>query len=68
MIRKVQPEDENILAKIQTESWKAAFSDILAPELLDKCTDLGKATAMYKQLLTDNIQDLPLKQKKSLKK
>ncbi len=55
IIRKVKPGDETVLANIQTESWRAAFSQILDPELLDKCTDISKAVAMYKQLLVDNI-------------
>ena len=54
-IRKVQPGDENVLAHIQTESWKAAFNKILSPEILDKCTDINKATAMYKQLLAEDF-------------
>lgn len=36
MIRKVQPDDAIHLAYIQTESWKAAFKDILPEEILKK--------------------------------
>lgn len=52
-IRKVTGGDEKILAYIQTESWKAAFQDILLPETLDRCTDFSKAEAMYRKLLEE---------------
>lgn len=55
IIRKVQQGDELNLAYIQTESWKAAFQDILSAEILQQVTDLTRATAMYKQLLDKNI-------------
>ena len=42
-IRKATPGDEQVLAYIQTESWKAAFADILSPEELVRCTSLQKA-------------------------
>ena len=54
-IRKVQPGDEANLAYIQTESWKAAFADILNQEVLIRCTNIDKATNMYKSLLDDNV-------------
>lgn len=50
-IRKVRPGDENTLAYIQTESWKAAFAGILDVQTLAKCTDIHKAIAMYRRLL-----------------
>ena len=53
LIRTVKPGDETILAHIQTESWKAAFRDILAEDVLEKCTDLNRATAMYQTLLEE---------------
>ena len=52
-IRKVTGGDEKILAYIQTESWRAAFQDILLPETLDWCTDFSKAEAMYRKLLEE---------------
>ena len=55
IIRKVQQGDELNLAYIQTESWKAAFQDILSAEILQQATDLTRATAMYTQLLDENI-------------
>lgn len=54
-IEKVKLGDEHALAYIQTESWKAAFKDILSADILDKCTQIDKATAMYKSLLQQNI-------------
>ncbi|MBQ6507927.1 MAG: GNAT family N-acetyltransferase [Flexilinea sp.] len=52
-IRRVQNGDEAALAYIQTESWKAAFKDILDPEALTRCTDIDRAEVMYKGLLED---------------
>ena len=50
-IRKAVPDDEQVLAYIQTESWKAAFVDILSPEELERCTNLEKAEQMYHSVL-----------------
>ena len=50
-IRKAIPGDEQVLAYIQTESWKAAFVDILSPEELERCTNLEKAEQMYHNVL-----------------
>ena len=50
-IRKAEPGDEKILAHIQTESWKAAFADILPPEELERCTNPEKAEQMYHSVL-----------------
>ena len=55
LIRKVQQGDEFDLAYIQTESWKAAFKDILSAEILQMSTNLNRATAMYKRLLDENV-------------
>lgn len=52
-IRAVAPGDENDLARIQTESWRAAFAEILDAETLSRCTDLGRATEMYRRLLEE---------------
>lgn len=46
-IRKAVSGDEQVLAYIQTESWKAAFAGILSPEELVRCTNLEKAEQMY---------------------
>lgn len=40
-------------AYVQTESWKAAFKKIVPADLLSKCTQLERATAMYKRLLAE---------------
>ena len=50
-IKKAIPGDEQVLAYIQTESWKAAFVDILSPEELERCTNLEKAEQMYHNVL-----------------
>ena len=55
LIRNVRQGDELDLAYIQTESWKAAFKDILPAEILQTSTKLNSATAMYKQLLDENV-------------
>ena len=54
-IEKVKLGDEIALAYIQTESWKAAFKGILSDAELTRCTNLEKATAMYRKLLEQNI-------------
>lgn len=51
IIRKAIPGDEQVLAYIQTESWKAAFAGILSPEELKRCTDVKKAEQMYHNVL-----------------
>ena len=48
IIRKAIPGDEQVLAYIQTESWKAAFAGILSPEELMRCTNLQKVEQMYR--------------------
>jgi len=50
-LRRAEPGDEKILAYIQTESWKAAFSEILSSEELERCTNIEKAEEMYKNVL-----------------
>lgn len=50
-IRRATAGDAQILAYIQTESWKAAFQNILEVEDLKQCTNLERATAMYQKLL-----------------
>ncbi len=50
-IRKAEPGDEKVLAYIQTESWKAAFADILSPEELERCTNVQRAERMYSNVL-----------------
>ena len=52
-IRKVRIGDESSLAYVQTESWKAAFADILDAETLFRCTDITKAETMYRSLLQE---------------
>ena len=53
-IRKVKQGDADTLAYIQTESWKAAFKEIIDDEMLDKCTNIDKARLMYQRLLDEN--------------
>ncbi|MGG7057881.1 GNAT family N-acetyltransferase [Clostridium nigeriense] len=54
-IRKVEVSDANVLAYIQTESWKSSFNKILSKEDLDKYTNLDKAIELYNMLLSKNI-------------
>lgn len=54
-IRKVDVDDANTLAYIQTESWKSAFNRILSKEDLDKYTDVNRAMELYNMLLSENI-------------
>lgn len=54
-IERAKLNDEETLAYIQMESWKVAFKDILSDDILQKCTQMDKATAMYQRLLKMNI-------------
>lgn len=54
-IRKVRIGDENILAHIQTEAWKEAFSTIISQEDMKKYADINKAKEMYSMILSKNI-------------
>ena len=53
-IRRAVPGDEAALAFIQTESWKAAFHQILSPELLKKLTNIEQGEEMYRRLLQEH--------------
>lgn len=57
-LRRAKLGDEKILAYIQTESWKAAFSGILSLEELERCTDLEKAEEMYRNVLSRDLVNL----------
>ena len=50
-LRKVKTGDEKVLAYIQTESWKAAFSKILSKENLENYADITKAEEMYTMII-----------------
>lgn len=54
-IEKVKLGDEETLAYIQTESWKAGFKDVLSADVLQKCTQIEPAISMYRELLERNI-------------
>lgn len=54
-IRRVQANDANTLAYIQTESWKSAFKNILSKEELDKYTNIDRAIELYNMILSKNI-------------
>ena len=54
-IRKVKQGEADTLAYIQTESWKAAFKEIIDDAMLEKCTNIDKARAMYQRLLDENM-------------
>lgn len=53
-LRGAEAGDEKILAYIQTESWKAAFSEILSAEELERSTDIQKTEEMYRNVLSRN--------------
>ena len=54
-IRSVRPGDAPQLAHIQTESWKAAFREIIPADILSEYTDPEPVTRMYEHLLTHGI-------------
>lgn len=60
IIRKAIPGDEQVLAYIQTESWKAAFAGILSQEELVRCTDLQNAEQMYRNILLSEFCDIAI--------
>ncbi len=43
--------DESRFAYIQVEGWRAAYSDILAPEVLKKYLDIEYVTSIYRKLM-----------------
>ena len=57
-IRKAELSDKKILAYIQTESWKSAFSDIISADDLKKCTDIANAEAMYENVIKSNYAEM----------
>ncbi len=59
-ICKAKKGDESKLAFIQTESWKAAFADILDADELKRCTDMDKTIAMYEKVLANPAMHLNL--------
>ena len=59
-IRKAMPGYEKILAHIQTESWKAAFADILPPGELARSTDIQDAEQMYHHVIRGNYCQIAL--------
>lgn len=54
-IRNVKKGDEKTLAYIQTESWKAAFAEILSPEIMNAYTDINKIESMYQEVLHNKL-------------
>lgn len=54
-IRSVRSGDAPQLAHIQTESWKAAFREIIPAGILSEYTDPEPVTRMYEHLLTHGI-------------
>ena len=59
-IRKAKNGDEKILAYIQTESWKSAFSDIISAEDMERYTDIVKAEAMYENVLKSSYAEVSI--------
>lgn len=53
-IEAARPGDERTLAWIQTESWKAAFAEILPPEALKQATQAEQVEEMYRRVLTNS--------------
>ncbi len=53
-IQRVRLGDEQVLAYIMTESWKCAFVNILDEDVLERSTNLERATAMFERLLAQN--------------
>lgn len=60
LMRKAKLGDEKILAYIQTESWKSAFTEIISAENMGKCTDIVKAEAMYENVLKSGYAEMSI--------
>lgn len=54
-IRRVREGDEQSLALIHTESWKAAYRGIMDSETLKRATVPEKSAAMFKQLIKNQV-------------
>ena len=54
-IRNVRPGDEDSLAYVQTESWKAAFREIVPADILAECTALELTAAIYRRILDEGF-------------
>lgn len=59
-IRKAKIDDVKILAYIQTESWKAAFADIISADDMKRCTDISKAETMYENVLESGYAEISI--------
>ena len=59
-IRKARNGDEKHFAHIQTESWKAAFADIIPADDLKKYTDISKAETMYENVLKSGYAEMSI--------
>lgn len=64
-IRRAKIGDEKALARIQAESWKAAFADIVPAELLTQCTSLehGFAASGKKQSAFGTVEEMYVKKR-----
>lgn len=60
IIRPAVPEDAPVLARIQTEAWKAAFGGILSPEALAQATNSEEAQAMHAFVLEHQLAHVSL--------
>ena len=60
IIRPAVPEDAPVLARIQTEAWKAAFGGILSPEALAQATNPEEAQAMHAFVLEHQLAHVSL--------
>lgn len=48
-----KPEDAAVCARIQTESWRAAFRGIISDEELARAADEARVTKMYERVLAN---------------
>ena len=59
-IRKAKIGDEKILAYIQTQAWRSAFSDIISADDMEKYTNVEKAEEMYTNVLKSGYADVSI--------
>ena len=53
-VERVGPGDASTLARIHTESWRAAFGDIVSPEVIRAQTAVDRVETLYREVLEGN--------------
>lgn len=54
-IREARPDDARYLARIHSESWRAAFKDIVGAQAVEHFADETRARELYEHVLTSGL-------------